>query len=288
MTYDYFNTSYLAFGDKLKKAFKSLGSLLDNGYKKVDSLSMQLSFIGNYLDKNYQVINPNNEDDPCNCDTIYKLLRNNPISSLNISPYILPISESEELKGIQVSLVFFNPITDKLCTAEGYSTTETKEIKSGTCFLLPSVINNNFVGQLLFFGKDETAIVSANAIRLFDFEYISEENNILLSNISEYIELIPGLYDRPYSTGRIIDVTDKYYDNPLPSRKMLLVKTINTSGDVTITVTFKGESNSTTMYSLHPNAGGKWSNYVLPLYLNEGDKIDSNSKISKVYEVIYE
>ena len=90
MTYDYFNTSYLAFGDKLKKAFKSLGSLLDNGYKKVDSLSMQLSFIGNYLDKNYQVINPNNEDDPCNCDTIYKLLRNNPISTVFIS---LPVSQ---------------------------------------------------------------------------------------------------------------------------------------------------------------------------------------------------
>lgn len=288
MTYDYFNTSYLAFGDKLKKAFKSLGSLLDNGYKKVDSLSTQLSFIGNYLDKNYQVTNPNSEDDPCNCDTIYKLLRNNPISNLIISPHGVTINESEEFKGIQVSLVFFNPITDKLCTANGYSTTSTKEIKSGTCFLIPSVINNNFEGQILFFSKDETVIVSANAIKLFDFDYITEEDNILLSNISEYIELKPGLYDRAYSTGRIIDVTDKYYDNPLPSRKMLLVKTVNTSGDITITVTFKGDSSPTTMYSLHPNTGGKWSNYVLPLYLNEGDRIDSSSKISKVYEVIYE
>lgn len=288
MTYNYFNASYLAFGDKLKKAFKSLGSLLDNGYKKVDSLSMQLSFIGNYLDKNYQVINPNSEYDPCNCETIYKLLRNNPISSFYIAPHEVITSGSEELKGVQVSLKFFNPITDKLCTAQGFSTTEDKEIKSGSCFLLPSVINNNFDGQLLFFGKNESVVISVNAIKLFDFEYIPEENNILLSNISEYIELRPGLYDRPYSTGRIIDVTDKYYNNPIPSRKMLLVKTINTSGDVTITVTFNGESNSTTMYSLHPNTGGKWSNYVLPLYLNEGDKIDSNSKISKVYEVIYE
>lgn len=288
MTYDYFNTSYLAFGDKLKKAFKSLGGLLDNGYNNVDSLSTQLSFIGSYLNKNYQVSNPNSEEDPCNCETIYKLLRNNPISNLNILPYSLTTDNSEELKGIQVSLTFFNPITDKLCTALGYSTTNKKEIINGTCFLLPSVINNNFNGQLLFFDKNETKIVSGNAIKLFDFEYISEEDNIILSNISEYIELIPGLHDRPYTTGRVVDVTNKYYKKALPSRKMLLVKTIDTDGDITITVTFKGNSNPTTMYSLHPNTGGKWSNYVLPLYLNEGDVIDSNSKISKVYEVIYE
>lgn len=288
MTFDYFNTSYLAFGDKLKKAFKSLGSLLDNGYKKADSLSTQLSFIGSYLNKNYQVTNPNNEDDPCNCETIYKLLRNNPISNINILPYSLITDESEELKGIQVSLTFFHPITDKLCTALGYSTINTKEIVNGTCFLLPSVINNNFNGQLLFFSKDEDIIVSANAVRLFDFEYIPEENNILLSNISEYIELKPGLYDRPYSTGRVVNVTNQYYNKALPSRKMLLVKTIDTDGDITITVTFKGDSNPTTVYSLHPNTGGKWSNYILPLYLNKGDVINSNSKISRVYEVIYE
>lgn len=287
MTFDYFNTSYLAFGDKLKKAFKSLGGLLDNGYKKADSLSAQLSFVGSYLNKNYQVANPNDEDDPCNCETIYKLLRNNPISNINISPYLLT-SEFEGLKGIQVSLTFFNPITDKLCTALGYSTTENKEITSGTCFLLPSVINNNFNGQLLFFDKNETKIVSANAIKLFDFEYISEEDNILLSNISEYIELKPGLYDRPYSTGRVINVTNQYYKKALPSRKMLLVKTIDTSGDITITVTFKGDSNPTTVYSLHPNTGGKWNNYILPLYLNEGDIINQSSGISRVYEVLYE
>lgn len=288
MTFDYFNTSYLAFGDKLKKAFKSLGGLLDNGYKKADSLSAQLSFVGSYLNKNYQVANPNDEDDPCNCETIYKLLRNNPISNINILPYLLNTDESEQLKGIQVSLTFFNPTTDKLCTALGYSTTENKEITNGTCFLIPSVINNNFNGQLLFFDKNETKIVSANAVKLFDFEYIPEENNILLSNISGYIELKPGLYDRPYSTGRVVDVTDKYYRRALPSRKMLLVKTIDTSGDITITVTFKGDSNPTTMYSLHPNTGGKWSNYILPLYLNEGDIIDDNGGISRVYEVVYE
>ena len=288
MTYDYFNTSYLAFGDKLKKAFKSLGSLLDNGYKKVDSLSSQLSFVGNYLDKNYQVVYPTGEDNPCNCETIYKLLKSNPISNINISPYSLTVDESEELSGIQVGLTFFNPVTDKLCTASGYSTTEDKEIKSGSCFLLPSVINNNFDGQILFFSKNDTIIVSSTAIKLFDFDYISEEDNIMLSNISEYIELKPGLYDRSYSGGRVIDVTDKYYNKALPSRKMLLVKTINTSGNVVIDVTFKGDSNPTTMYSLHPSTGGKWSNYVLPLYLNEGDIINDNSIISKVYEVIYE
>lgn len=288
MTFDYFNTSYLAFGDKLKKAFKSLGGLLDNGYKKADSLSIQLSFIGSYLNKNYQVTDPKSEEDPCNCETIYKLLRNNPISNINILPYSLTTDESEELKGIQVSLTFFHPTTDKLCTALGYSTKGMKEIKNGTCFLLPSVINNNFDGQLLFFDKNETIIVSANAIKLFNFEYIPEENNILLSNISEYIELKPGLYDRPYSTGRVVNVTNQYYKKALPSRKMLLVKTIDTSGDIIITVTFKGDSNPTTVYSLHPNTGGKWSNYILPLYLNEGDIINQSSGISRVYEVLYE
>lgn len=288
MSFDYFNTSYLAFGNKLKKAFTSLGGLLDNGYKKADSLSTQLSFIGNYLNKNYQVADPNSWDDPCNCKTIYKLLRNNPISNINILPYSIVTDEPEGLKGIQVSLIFFNPITDKLCSVLGFSTTDTKEITNGICFLLPSVINNNFNGQLLFFNKNENIVVPANAIKLFDFEYIPEETNILLSNVSEYIELRSGLYDRPYTTGRILDVTNKYYKTALPSRKMLLVKTINTDSDVTIKVTFKGNSSPTTVYSLHPSAGGKWSNYILPLYLNEGDIINSNSKISKVYEVIYE
>lgn len=284
MTFDYFNTSYLAFGDKLKKTFKSLGGLLDSGYSKFDSLSNQLSFISNYLNKNYQVQNPIDGDSPCNCGTIYKVLSNSPLGNLTIDPY-----SSGNLKGIQISLTFFNPVTNKLCFVDGaVSSTEDKEIISGSAFLIPSVLNNNFTGKIVFFKSDEDKILSSNSIKLFDFNYISEENNIVLNNVSDYINVIPGTINRAYSNGSVIDITEDYIGNPLNSRKLIIIRTIQTTNsDIIIKVKYNGDKESTTVYSLHPTTNGKWSMYALPLYLNEGDVIEENSIIDKIYEIRY-
>lgn len=277
MTFNYFNTSYLAFGSKLKKAFKSLGGLLDNGYKKLDSLTYQLNFINSYIGKNYQVDNPNKGTDPCNCNTIYKVLGNNPIVGLDIE-------KNESNDGIKVDLIYFDRINNKLCTASNSS----KNLPNGIAYLIPSSINNNFNGEIRFVNQDTSNVPATNAIKLFDYDLVKDENLIVLSNLSQYIELVPGLYDRPYNSGRIVDVTNTYCDIELPSRKMLLVKTVNITDNISIRVKFKGDSNSTLVYQVSPNTGGKWSNYLFPLYLNKGDILYKNDQINRVYEVIYE
>ena len=53
MSFDYFNTSYLAFGQKLYSAFATLDSLAKEAKLNIDKIMTYQSLFDDYLNKNY-------------------------------------------------------------------------------------------------------------------------------------------------------------------------------------------------------------------------------------------
>ena len=65
MSFDYFNTSYLAFGQKLYSAFATLDSLAKEAKLNIDKIMTYQSLFDDYLNKNYSVPIPQNPESPC-------------------------------------------------------------------------------------------------------------------------------------------------------------------------------------------------------------------------------
>ena len=54
MTFNFFNTSRLAFGSKLTAAFKQLNNMMDNSLEAVDRALSDLDYYQQYINKNYR------------------------------------------------------------------------------------------------------------------------------------------------------------------------------------------------------------------------------------------
>ena len=58
MTFEFFNTSNLAFGSKLTSAFKTLDDMAQRSSNNINTLLSDLEFYEQYLDRNYRVPAP--------------------------------------------------------------------------------------------------------------------------------------------------------------------------------------------------------------------------------------
>lgn len=74
MTYDFFNTSHLAFGPKITSAFNSLGQLEAAATANLDILFKRLEYYTDISGKNYRVPQPSKETDPCRTAELFDLL----------------------------------------------------------------------------------------------------------------------------------------------------------------------------------------------------------------------
>ena len=287
MTYDFFNTSYLAFGAKITRAFKSLAQLFDNSNANYASIREQLAYIGKFIGRNYAVQTPNEISKPCNCDMIYKVLAKNKISNI----YITTITDdSNNIDGIHLSLNCINPKTNKPTKLEG----DIRELRA-TVYARLSTRNNNFSGTIYYDSLDTedddknynySTNVNGNLIRLFTYEYNKDESTILLYDINEDINITSSGYNRKYSSMSVVDRTSQLLNNEIKGRKMLLVVTPMTSGDVSVNVKFAGNANATQVGQLIQSSGGHTGRFCFPLYLNDGDVI-TGGDIERIYEVIY-
>lgn len=287
MTYEFFNTSYLAFGIKITRAFKSLAQLFDNANENFQSITEQLSYIGKFIGRNYAVSIPDDPDEPCKCQMIYDVLKINPISNLIILP---ATNDNDNIDGITLSFDAINPNTNKPTKFSG----TIHELRA-TVYARLSTRNNVLSGNLYYDSLDSdeddkhynySTDVKGNIIRLFTYEYNTDEGSLLLSNVNKDINITSTGYNRKYSTMSILDKTSEYFNNPIKSRKMLLVVTPMTSGDVSISVKYSGDSDSTLVGQLIQSSGGHTGRFCFPLYLNDGDTITGGT-IEKIYEVIY-
>ena len=76
MTFDFFNTSDLAFGGKLTSAFKQLFNKCKQAEDNIDSVLEKQSIYSDYFFKNYIVGEPTNASSPCRTNEILNIIKN--------------------------------------------------------------------------------------------------------------------------------------------------------------------------------------------------------------------
>ena len=289
MSFDFFNTSYLAFGTKITKAFRSLATFLDDANKRLEYVQGQLAYLDQYINKNYRVSTPTSAGAPVRCKEMYDVLKNNPVADLNIQL----ATTDDVIDGISVRCTIFSPSKYKITNLSG----ETHELAKGSVYANLSVRYGNFSGTLDFVSLEEEGEtypddsiynLSTSRVKLFSFEIVPDERKIILSQLNNYINLIPGAYNRTYSNYQISDITDSITDIELPSRKFLLgVTPVFGNTSPTVQVKFNGQSDYTAVFRCKSgDAGGEGQIRYVPLYLSKGDILRGGS-FDKIYEVKY-
>lgn len=76
MTFDFFNTSDLAFGGKLTSAFKQLFNKVEQAENNIDSVLERQAIYSDYFFKNYIVGEPTNATNPCRTNEMLNIIKN--------------------------------------------------------------------------------------------------------------------------------------------------------------------------------------------------------------------
>lgn len=157
MTYNFFNPTDLAFGNKLTAAFKSLHSLLDTAEDNVKEVLENVQYYEQYNNRNYQVKRPTNGDEPCRVDEIFDVMNDKSI-------YIkeLRVNDNGELS---VDVNLFDRGNNKMTTCSG-----TTELKEGYCYYKKSTSNQKPNTEVFF----TTEPTYGTGLLLFQFRIDSE------------------------------------------------------------------------------------------------------------------
>lgn len=157
MTFDFFNSSNLAFGAKITGAFKQLyqlGLAADSNLERVQANAQKVNEI---LNRNYLVAQPTNGDRPCRTNEIFDL-----INDIKFRIDTLEYSNQE----IKVKVHIFNTNNSRITVAEGST-----QLSKGYVFYKMARSNADVYTELQFV-KDATE-GSGNLL----FEYRIDDSN---------------------------------------------------------------------------------------------------------------
>lgn len=150
MPFDFFNLSNLAFGNKLTMAFTQLQRLVNEARKHIEILVRDLQVYAKYLNRNYQIIQPEKGTDGCRVDELYNIIAERVI--VNDISYI-----SGEL---YIDCIVFNRNTGRITKVSGYST-----LNEGYCYFNYAISNNDISRQAAFY----TDRNPSHGVELFKF-----------------------------------------------------------------------------------------------------------------------
>lgn len=159
MTFDFFNTSNLAFGAKLTGAFTQLANLEAAARKHLEIVDERSRIIDEYINRNYAVARPTNKERPCRTNEIFTL-----INDIKFRIDRLEYTDSK----IKVKVHIFTSNNSRITVAEGES-----ELKEGFIFYTMAK-SNSAVNTELKFVKD----IKEGTGNLL-FEYRIDGNDII-------------------------------------------------------------------------------------------------------------
>lgn len=129
MSYNFFNTSNLAFGNKLTRAFLNLNKEASDAEDSCKLFLDRWEYYQGLMNKNYKVPRPADPDSPCRTDELYSLLSNKPIM----------IKQMKFVDNkLKVTLLKFNVNTDRITKLTGET-----ELKEGYIFIQEAISNQN-------------------------------------------------------------------------------------------------------------------------------------------------
>lgn len=249
MSFDFFNTSHLAFGSKLTAVFKQLEKIRGEAQLNLDQVLKDQDIYSQYIARNYQVPVPSALDSPCRVDEVFQIID---------APFIVKDLSYSGGK-LNVSILTFNSTTLRITVASGSTT-----LKSGSAYYEQSISNLVTGREIKFVAKNS----ASTGTKLFDFR-IDENGYICLENINEYIQ--PSDYSHYSSLTKGSNVSIPY-----TAKGYECVVAVGTETNCTIKL------NSTVILA-YSNA--QQAQRFTIVYMKEGDVLSGN--ITTAFKVKY-
>lgn len=173
MSFDFFNTSALAFGAKLTSAFKTLNNNMAYAIDNLNKVLKNLDYYRQYLNKNYRVPVPTRASMAARTNEIFALID----KTINIKHLEL------ENGLLTVEVTFFTANTYRITDAVGST-----ELKEGYAFVSPA-ISSNRASRNIRFSEDNNP--DGSEILLFGFRIDSNNNIMLKGDLRTSLMLFP-------------------------------------------------------------------------------------------------
>lgn len=174
MTYNFFNTSLLAFGKKLTSAFKSLNDLYKAAEDNVVQVLQDLRVFNQYGNKNYKIPIPTNGSRPCRTDELFNLI-DQPVHFKRLQYS----NGSFVIQGI-----WFNKGSKRITNFSGQTS-----ILEGSAYFTEGLSNNTTGSTVKFYSKNSSD--DRIGIRLFDYRIDNKTGIIYLKNPVSNLNYIP-------------------------------------------------------------------------------------------------
>ena len=173
MTFEFFNTSRLAFGSKLTAAFKQLDNNLYYALQNMDNVLSALSFYDQYKNRNFRAPVPTRGQMVARVNELFALVDD--MVTLQELKY--------EEETFSVKTTFYTKSINRITNAVGST-----NLKEGFAFVTIAPSNSRMTRQIRFSSKDDK---TGGEILLFGFR-IDDNNNIFLKgNLTETLKLYP-------------------------------------------------------------------------------------------------
>lgn len=193
MSFDFFNTSHLAFGSKLTQAFTELEKQLEFSKESIIRLQDYLDMVDSYTNRNYRAPVPSGETSPVRTNELFDIFNDK-------SCYIKDLYFNTNDNLVHVKLLLYDQTNNLFTAAAG-----TSSIKKGYCYVKKS-ISNNYPIQTLSFSKVQD---SSKGTMLFQYR-VDNRNQLNLKNVNS-IMLISAADDNEFrSVGFDGDISFPY------------------------------------------------------------------------------
>jgi len=173
MTFEYFNTSSLAFGSKITAAFRQLENNMTYAINSVDAILGDLEFYQQFITKNYRVPAPIRATMAARTNELYAI-----VDDMNKINYL-----SFNDNTLFATILYYNPTNHRITRATGSTT-----IREGYAYVSPSPSNTKLTRTIRF---SSSSTAQGNEILLFQYRVDPEGRIFLVGDLRTSLKLYP-------------------------------------------------------------------------------------------------
>ena len=256
MSFEFFNTSHLAFGSKLTRAFRQLEKMCNDAELTIARFTKDVEYLGEYVNRNYRAPFPVSASSPVRADEIFDVINDEII--------INDISCDDGV--LTATINRFNRVNNRFTIGKGSTT-----LKKGYAFMSDSVSNLNPTAEIKFVESLE----KGEGVQLFRYRVDSNGFINIVSDPDSLIKFNKGGIDHINNMELGDRVTLPYTAQDFEC--ILVIGNMVDNGN-SINVSVNG--------SLYYNHGGSHVKKYGVVYVKPNDVV-SSSNYSEAYKIIY-
>lgn len=256
MSFEYFNTSHLAFGSKLTRAFRQLEKMCDDAELTIARFTSDVAYLGEYVNRNYRVPFPTSATSAVRANELFDVINDETI--------VKEMSYNNDI--FTVAINRFNRENNRFTIGKGST-----DLKKGYAFMSDSVSNLNPTSEIKFYED----LTNAKGKQLFKFRIDSSGFINIISDSNSVLKFSKGGID--------------HINNLELGEEIRLPYTATDYEAIIVLGNMADNGNSVNVYvndKLYYNHGGSHVQKYGIVYVSPNDKVTS-SNYSKAYRIIY-